>query len=197
VVVIPSVTVPKGSLAFGAGALFFSLLGAGAAPTNTVAGSVFTDAWAVAWNLLGVTREGHTLNVEYESDTVEAAEYLDPLLNVITSRTIGMEVDLMQVHLTNFKRVFNGGTLTPSGAGATLLTTYTLPKIGQEVRCQLGWEASDFTERWWGMQCFQVGEVSIQRRKGADNASLPVTFNMEPDGSGEPIYFAAAGTTRG
>ena len=194
---MPAVVVPKGALSFGAGALFYSNLGAATAPTNTVAGSVFTDAMAAGWNLLGVSREGHTLNVEYESDTVEAAEYLDPLLNVITSRNIGMEVDLMQIHMTNFKRVFNGGTLSTSGSGATLLSTYTLPKIGQEVRCQLAWEASDYTERWWGMQCFQVGEVSIQRRKGSDNASLPVTFNMEPDGSGEPIYFASAGTTRG
>lgn len=194
---MPAVTVPKNALSFGAGALFYANLGAAVAPTNTVAGSVFTDNWAVQWSLLGVSREGHTLNIEYESDTVEAAEYLDPLLNVITSRNIGMEVDLMQVHMTNFKRVFNGGTLSTSGSGATLLTTYTLPKIGQEVRCQLGWEASDYTERWWGMQCFQVGEVSIQRRKGSDNASLPVTFNMEPDGSGEPIYFAGAGATRG
>jgi hypothetical protein len=194
---MPAVTVPKNALAFGAGALYFSDLGAGSAPANTVASSAFTDNWSAGWNLMGVTREGHTLNIEYSTDQVEAAEYLDPLLNVVTSRNIGMEVDLMQINLTNFKRVFNGGTLSTSGSGTTLLTTYTLPKIGQEVRCQLGWEGSDYTERWWGMQCFQVGEVSIQRRKGADNASLPVTFNMEPDGAGEPLYFAGAGPTRG
>lgn len=193
---MPAVTVPKGALSFGAGYLYVADLGT-AAPTNTVVGSVFTDTWPGGWNLWGVTREGHTLNVGIDTDAVEAAEYVDPLLNVVTGRTITAEFEIMQIHLTNYKRGFNGGTKATSGAGTTLLTTYTLPQIGQEVRQQIGWEAVDNTERWWGMQCFQTGSVGIQRKKGADNASLPLTFTFEPDASSQPIYFAAAGTNRG
>lgn len=193
---MPAITVPKNALSFGPGYLYYSALGV-SAPTNTVAGSVFTDAWPAGWNALGITREGHVLNVELEADAVEAAEYVDPLLNVITGRTISAEMDLMQVNLTNFRRVFNGGTLNTSGSGATLLSTYTLPAIGSEIRCQVGWESTDNTERWWAMQCFNTGSVGIQRQKGADNASLPVTWTMEPDGSSQPIYFASAGTVRG
>jgi hypothetical protein len=193
---MPAVIVPKGALSFGAGYLYVSDLGI-AAPTNTVAGSVFTDTWAVGWNLWGVTREGHTLNIEIDSEPVEAAEYLDPLLNVTTGRTITAEFEIMQVHLTNFRRAFNGGAKTPTGAGATLMTTYTLPAIGGEVRQQIGWESVDGTERWWGMQAFQTGSVAIQRQRGADNASLPLTFTLEPDASSQPVYFASAGVTRG
>lgn len=193
---MPAITVPKNALSFGPGYLYYAALGA-AAPTNTVAGSVFTDAWPGTWFPLGITREGHVLNVELDAEAVEAAEYVDPLLNVITGRTITAEMDLQQVSLTNFKRVFNGGTLGTSGSGATLLTTYTLPQIGQEVRCQIGWESTDNTERWWAMQAFNTGSVGINRQKGADNASLPVTWTMEPDGSSQPIYFASAGTVRG
>jgi hypothetical protein len=193
---MPALTVPKGALSFGAGYLLVSALGIGA-PANTVAGSVFTDTWPAGWNLWGVTREGHTLNVDIDTDQVEAAEYLDPLLTVTTGRTVTAEFEVMQVHLTNFKRAFNGGTLTTSGSGTTLLSTYTLPAIGGETRCQLGWEAVDGTERWWGMSAFQTGGVSIQRQKGADNASLPLTFTLEPDASGQPVYFAGAGTVRG
>lgn len=193
---MPTVSVPKGALAFGSGYLYVSDLGV-SAPTNTVAGSVFTDTWPVGWNLWGVTREGHTLNFDIDTDAVEAAEYLDPLLTVTTGRTISVEFEIMQIHLTNFRRAFNGGTKTPSGSGATLLTTYTLPAIGAEVRQQIGWEAVDNTERWWGMQAFQTGSVGIQRQKGADNASLPLTFTFEPDASAQPIYFAGAGVTRG
>jgi hypothetical protein len=47
------------------------------------------------------------------------------------------------------------------------------------------------------MQTFQTGSVGIQRKKGADNASLPLTFTFEPDASSQPVYFAAAGTNRG
>ena len=193
---MPAVTVPKGALSFGAGYLYVADLGT-TVPANTVVGSVFTDAWPAGWNLWGVTREGHTLNIGIDTDAVEAAEYVDPLLNVVTGRTITAEFEIMQIHLTNYKRAFNGGTKSTSGAGTTLLTTYTLPQIGQEVRQQIGWEAVDNTERWWGLQCFQTGSVGIQRKKGADNASLPLTFTFEPDGSSQPIYFASAGTNRG
>lgn len=193
---MPAVTVPKSALAFGAGYLYISALGI-SAPTNTVVGSVFTDTWPAGWNLLGITKEGHTLTINLDSDKVEAAEYVDPLLNVITGRTITAEMELMQINLTNFKRTFNGGTLATSGASSTLLTTYTLPQIGAEVRQQLGWESVDNTERWWAMQCFNIGSVGIQRKKGADVATLPLTYTMEPDGSSQPVYFASAGTLRG
>lgn len=193
---MPAVTVPKGALSFGAGYLFRSDLGV-SVPANTVAGSVFTDAWPAGWNLWGITREGHTLNVEIDSEGVEAAEYVDPLLNVVTGRTITSEFEAMQIHLTNFRRSFNGGTLSTSGSGATLLTTYTLPAIGAEVRCQIGWESVDNTERYWGLQCFQTGSVGIQRRKGADNAGLPLTFTFEPDANNQPIYMSSAGANRG
>jgi hypothetical protein len=103
----------------------------------------------------------------------------------------------MRINLTNFKRIFNGGVKTTSGAGTTLRTSYTLPTPGSEVRCQIGWESVDGTERWWAMQAFQTGSVGIQRKKGAANATLPVKFTFEPDGSGQPVYIDAAGTTRG
>lgn len=193
---MPAVTVPKNALAFGAGYLYWSLQGV-SAPTNTVVGSVFTDTWPAGWNLLGVTKDGHTLNVGFESDAVEAAEYLDALLNVLTGRTVTMDAEFQQIHLTNFKRMFNGGTLATSGAGTTLLTTYTLPAIDGVIRCQLGWESTASDERWWAMACFNTGSVGIQRKKGAANATLPVTFTMEPDATGQPVYFASAGTLRG
>ena len=168
-----------------------------AAPTNTVVGSVFTDTWPVGWNALGITKEGHTLTVDLDTEAVEAAEYVDPLLNVVTGRTITAEMEMQQISLTNFKRVFNGGTLSTSGSGTTLLTTYTLPQIGQEVRAQVGWESTNGTELWWAMQCFNTGSVAIQRQKGADNATLPITWTMDPDASSQPVYFASAGTVRG
>src|ERR1041384_7803026 len=127
---MPAVTVPKGALSFGAGYLYVADAGV-AAPTNTVAGSVFTDTWPVGWNLWGVTREGHTLNIEIDSEPVEAAEYIDPLLNVTTGRTITAEFEIMQIHLTNFRRAFNGGTKTPTGSGATPLPHHQLPGRGQ------------------------------------------------------------------
>jgi hypothetical protein len=193
---MPAVVVPKGQLSFGAGYLYGAALGS-TLPSNTVAGSVFTDAWPGAWFLWGVTKEGHTLNVNIDTDAVEAAEYVDPLINVTTGRTVSIEAEMMQISLTNFKRAFNGGTLSTSGSGATLLSSFTLPAIGAEVRAFVGWESVDNTERWWALQTFQTGSVGIQRKKGADNATLPLTFTCEPDASSQPIYMFSAGTNRG
>lgn len=193
---IPAAVVPKNALALGAGYLYIGTVGVTAEPGWTVAGSIFTDAWT-GWSLLGITREGHEFSYEIETDTIDAAEYLDPLLYVTTGRAASMSFEMMQVHATNFRRALNGGTLTTSGSGTTLLSTFTLPAIGAETRCQIGWEANDLTERWWAMSCFNTGSVGIQRQKGADNASLPVTWTMEPDASSQPIYFASAGTLRG
>lgn len=193
---MPSMTAPKNALAFGAGWLLHALLGT-SFPANTVAGSVFTDAWPAGWNLWGVTREGHEFSYEIDTDEVTAAEYLDPLATVTTGRTSGISFDAMQMHLTNVKRMLNGGTLSTSGAGATLLSTYTPPQIGQEVRCMIGWESTDSTERLILPQAFQIGSLTVSRSKGADNASLPAEFRAEPDGSGNPFYWYSAGTIRG
>ncbi len=187
---------PKNALSFGAGWLLYANLGT-SLPSYTVAGSVFTDAWPGGWNLLGVTREGHDFSVEIDSEEVEAAEYLDPIANVITGRNVGMEFEMLQVHATNMRRIFNGGSLVTSGSGATLRTTYKLPQPGQEIRCMIGWESTDSTERIVAQQAFQVGSISISRRKGADNAGLPVNFKFEPDSNGDPYAHDFAGALRG
>jgi hypothetical protein len=195
------VAAPKTALSYGAGIIFWSPPGTAAPSTFAgVTNSVFTADWtANGWFALGVTTEGHTLNVEFNFDGVEAAEYDDPLLNVMTGRTITVEAEIMQVHLTNFRRLFNAPStnLTTSGAGTTLRTAFTLPRSNTITRCQLGWESSASDERWWAMQAVNTGSVGIQRRKGADNATLPVTFTFEPDASGEPVYFDSAGVLRG
>lgn len=193
---MPAATVPKTALSLGAGYLYHAAL-ATSFPANTVVGSVFTDAWPAGWNLLGITREGHTFSYQLNSEPVEAAEYLDAITNVTTGRTVGMTFDLLQFHLTNLKRALNGGTLSTSGSGTTLLSTYTPPAIGEEVRSLIGWESTDNTERVILPQAFQIGNVEISRRKGANPASLPVDWRAEPDSSGFPFYHYAAGTVRG
>lgn len=166
-------------------------------PANTVVGSVFTDAWPGGWILLGVTREGHEFNYEIQTEDIEAAEYLDRISVVTTGRSAGMSFDLMQVHATNLKRALNGGTLSTSGSGTTLLSTFTPPQPGAEVRSMIGWESTDSTERLILPQAFQTGSLTINRRKGADNASFPLEWAAEIDGSGNPFYVYTAGTVRG
>jgi hypothetical protein len=193
---MPAAVVPKNALAIGAGYLYYANLGTGL-PANTVAGSVFTDAWPGGFSLLGVTKEGHEFDYELSVDQIEAAEYLDPLQYVTTGRTSGMKFELQQIHATNMRRVLNGGTITTSGAGATLLSTYTPPVPGTEIRCIIGWEATDNTERLIMEQAFQIGALAVNRKKGADNATLPVEFRGEVAASGQPFQYFTAGVLRG
>ncbi len=188
---------PKNALSFGAGWMLGAPLGTTVPPCN-VSGSVFTDTtWPAGWFLWGVTREGHEFNYELNTDDVEAAEYIDPIATVTTGRTVGMSFELMQIHATNFKRVLNGGTIATSGSGATLRSEYTPPTIGQETRLMIGWESSDGTERMYAEQAFQTGSLSVARRKGADNASLPTEWRFEPAADGFPFHYVTAGPTRG
>lgn len=193
---MPNPTMPANALATDPGFLFWAPL-ASTEPTDTVAGSVFTDAWPGAWIVLGITKEGSEFDWQTETDTIEAAEYLDPLKYVSTGRTGSVKFELMNMTAANMKKALNGGTIATSGSGATLLSQYTPPALGAEVRCMIGWESLDATERFVWRQTFMTGQLQVQRKKGADNATLPVEFSLEvPTSLALPWRYSTAGTAR-
>jgi hypothetical protein len=191
---MPSIVVPNGAFQAGPGYLYRAILGS-AAPTNTVAGSVFTDAWPVAWVPIGITVDGSQFTFQTNTDTIQAAEYLDPLAYKSTGRQIGVEFNMMQMTLKSYALAFNGGTTTTvSGTGATTLSSYSPANVGSEVRTMLGWESEDSTERCIFFQCFQGGQVSVANRKAPTARSIPVTFSVEQPASGGPFQVFKAGT---
>ena len=195
-----NVAVPKTGLAIGAGVLYSALAGT-AFPANTVVGSVFTDLWATAgaWLPVGITKNGHELTYAPKVDAIEAEEYLDPIAYVTSGRTTGVKFELMKVDLTNWKLSVNGGSgsVTTTGAGTTLLSTGILPAPGQEVRCMLGWESDDNTERWVAEQCLQTGTLSRKAQKGANVGTYSVEFQFELGPvTNRPFTPYGAGTNR-
>lgn len=189
----PAIATPL--LATDPGFLFWAPIGT-AEPTHAVLGSVFSDSWAAAWVRLGATEEGHAFNWQTTFDPVTVAELLDPVKYVTTGRTGSLAFALDDFHANNVKRALNGGTLTTTGSGATTMTTYTPPALGAEVRCMIGWESQDGTERLIAYQCINTGQVSIARRKGSDNAALPLEFVLELPASGIPFKYLTAGVAR-
>jgi hypothetical protein len=195
---MPAVTVPVPKISTDPGYLFYAPLGT-AEPAHTVSGSVFTDAWPAAWLLLGATEEGHNFSWSTSVETIDVAEFLEPLKYVATGRTGSVAFALASITATNVKRALNGGTLTQTGGGTspgTELNTYVPPKLGEEVRCMIGWESQDSTERLIAYQCFNTGSASIARRKGAAKATIPVEFALEHPSSGSPFKYLTAGTDR-
>jgi hypothetical protein len=193
---MPAATVPKNAVAAGPGYLYEAQLGT-SLPANTVAGSVFTDNWPAGWNLWGITTEGSEFDYDITTAEILAAEYFDPIQIVTTERSASFKFELMQVHATNLARSLNGGTLSVSGSGATQLNTYTPPPVGAEVRIMIGWESQDSTERMVLEQAFQIGSLAVNRKKGADVATLPLEFHAEIAASGFPFRYWSAGTVRG
>src|SRR5688572_29213817 len=79
-------------------------------PTNTVAGSVFTDAWAAAWLPLGATEEGSTFSYETTVEPITVAEFFDPISYRTTGRAGSIAFNLANFGLSNYRRALNGGT---------------------------------------------------------------------------------------
>lgn len=163
---------------------------------GTVAASKFTDDWPAAWTLWGVTREGSQFTWTASTDNIEVAEELLPVEIVTTGIESAIEFEVVQFTLANFAAAVNGGsTRTVSGTGATLLSELVLPVIGSESRRMIGWESSDHTQRAVYMQCLQTGDLSIGRRKGADNAGLAMTWSLEQPALGQAFREFTAGVT--
>jgi hypothetical protein len=181
------------------GYLFIAPL-ATTAPTNTVAGSVFTDAWAAAWIPLGATEDGTELHYQTNVEAITVAEFFDPIKYATTSRAGSVAFNLANWTLSNYRRALNGGTaalVATTGTGATSLFTLTPPTPGAEVRCMLGWESLDNTVRLIAYQTIQGGEVVSAFHKAPDKGLIPCTFNFEVPASGIPFSLFAAGVARG
>jgi hypothetical protein len=193
----PAVTSP--TLLTDAGFLWIAPLGT-AAPTNTVAGSVFTDAVAAAWLPLGATTEGSTFAYNTSVEAIRVAELFDPVKYVTTERGGSLAFNLANWTLSNYNRALNGGTAAltaTSGTGATALSTLAPPTPGTETRCMILWEASDSTVRIMARQCLQGGEISTAFQKAPSVATIPCTFNMEiPSGGTAPWTMWGAGASR-
>jgi len=192
---MPNPTVPVPAIATDPGFLFWAPLGT-TEPTNTVVGSVFTDAWPSGWIVLGSTEEGHSFSWSTSTETIEVAEILDPIKYVETGRTGSLSFALASITAANVKRALNGGTLTTTGTTTTTKVEYTPPALGASTRCMIGWESQDSTERLIAYQCYNTGTVEIARRKGAAKATLPIEYALEVPASGVPFKYVTAGVAR-
>lgn len=193
---MPSVAVPL--IMTSPGYLFGAPLGT-ALPTNTVAGSVFTDAWDPAWVPLGATTEGSTFSYQSEIEPIEVAEFYDPIRWETTSRQGSFAFNLANYTLHNFKRALNGGMgaiTATSGTGATTLGDYEPPDPGSEVRVMLGWESRDSTMRIIMRQVINGGEITSQFQKAPEIASIPFQFQFEVPSAAKPFKVSTAGVAR-
>src|SRR4051794_40372129 len=97
------------------GYLFIAPL-ASTEPSNTVLGSVFTDAWPAAWLPLGATKDGSEFQYAITASAITVAEYIDAIDRVVTDRNGSFAFNLASFGASNYRRALNGGVtaLTPT-----------------------------------------------------------------------------------
>jgi hypothetical protein len=166
------------TISLGPGLLYWAPAGT-ADPTTAVTGSIISDTIPVTWKQIGYTENGSEFSYELSSDDVNVAEVFDPITHKTTGRSGSVAFEMAEITVKNLVLSLNGGTVTNTGTGATSMWTYEPPLPGNEVRVALIWQSEDNLERWIFRQVFQTGSVTAGRRKGADKATLPVTFSLE------------------
>jgi hypothetical protein len=179
-------------LALGPGYLFAAPLGTAEVTDLTTPGVPGWTAISAAWLALGYTEAGSEFDYALNVDQVLVAEELDPVVNTTTGRTSTVTFNLSQLTRTNLNIAMNGGVFA-SGSGYVSIEP---PDLGTEVRTMLGFESEDHTERWIYRQCIQAGTMKITRAKGAANATIACTFNLEKPATGSRLFKAILSTAR-
>lgn len=193
---MPTFTVPKGAIAKGPGTLFYANPGT-SFPTNTITASVFSDNTWTGWTQWGITKDGSEWTIDVNQDPIQAAEYLDDIDQVSTGRVVTVKFEIMNMTAALMVRALNRPVPTTSGSGTTLLTTVKMPGLGAEQYSMMGWQSTDDTERIVGPNTLQIGSMTVNRKKGADVATMSLEMKLFPDSSGDPYYHYFAGTNRG
>lgn len=172
------------------GKLYIAALGT-AEPTNV------SSAWNTAFVPLGYTDEGSTFTSELSTEDVQVAEELEPIAVATTGRVTAVNVALAELTQRNLSIALNGGTIvTPDGQN----WTFEPPDMGNETRYMLGWDASADPStndlRFLFRRVLTVGNLDLSNRKGAEKATLSVTFRLEKpaDGTSKPFKVWGAGT---
>jgi hypothetical protein len=166
-------------------------------PSGVAAGSKFTDTPSVTFVEIGATQDGTRFKYAPQIEAVSVAEFLDPVLWRTVSREGSMAFNLADFTLNNLKRAMNGGAIaTVGGAGATLVSEYTPPTLGAEVRLALMWESQDSTMRIFFYKTINVATVEAAFQKAPAYAVYPAEFRMEVDPSGFTFKVQTAGTAR-
>jgi hypothetical protein len=188
----------------GAGTLY-------AAPLGTTEPTAVTGAWPTGWVTLGYTSQGSTFESQKQTATVTAEEEYYPLRIVTTGATARLTFNLEEYTAANLALAQNGGVGTASGGVLTGLVSGTSgtnpdgsiwvesPPIGYEARIMLGWDylpeggttlpSGGTAGRLIVRQCLQSGNTQIQRRKGANAATIACQFDAEKPPGVNPFRF--------
>lgn len=174
-----------------------------AAPLGTTEPTACTGAWPTGWNALGFTAQGSKFDYKITASPLQAEESLWTPKQVLSDEAADFTFELEEATFQSWQLALNAGigtgqltsnTGTNAGDGSSWVEPV---QQGSEVRVMLGWDSlyqgttsGPVQGRLIVRQCLQTGSPSISRRKGANPATLALTFSAELPATGlQPFRF--------
>ena len=143
-----------------------------AVPALVAAASKFTTSFT-DFVSVGYTDEGATLVFNRESEDVEVAEEDNPVKRVGTKVGVSLQFSAAGINETNISAAMAGGVWsTVGGTGATQVRKFSPPTAAAQTRRIWAHVGQDLDEIFIVYQGYQTGEITMNRRKGAQKASL-------------------------
>lgn len=174
----------------GPGTLYVAALGT-AEPTS------ISGAWPAGWSQLGYTDTGSQFDYAPTVQPIEVEEEYFPTDYATTGITASMTFALAEQTANNLLIALNAGVSADRAAATTgSITDGTWvepPAINTEKRVMLGWDSLDATQageafgRIVARKCFQVGTLSLIRRKAPQKALYSCTFNLQKPTGVQPF----------
>lgn len=159
-----------------------------AAPLGTAEPVACTGAWPSGWLPLGYTEQGNQYQMKLTTAAITPEEQYTPIRNVTTALDHDITFNLWELTARNWNLALNNGLAAPTQAPGTTDGSYLASPavVGTEVRVMIGWDSltnattsGTVAGRMIMRQAFQTGNVALSRRKGANVASLALTFSAE------------------
>lgn len=177
-------TIQPAQIKSGPGIIYYKY-GLTTMPTVTAAASKLVVPWvADLWSQVGATEDGLRYSESVDTEELRVAESQYPVRVVETGKSGTIEFSISHVNDLSWKLANNGGTITVTGTGATKLSAYVPPLVGQSVRVALGFQSLDDDEAIIWPQVFNSGGFETARAGLETLSVLPVSFAVElPDTS--------------
>lgn len=175
-------TIQPGQIKTGPGRILYKY-GLTTMPVVTAAGSKTVYDWITnTWLEVGATDKGLTFSEKVDTEEIRVAESQYPVRVVETGKSGSIDFEMTHISDVNWKLANNGGTIAVTGTGATKLSAYVPPLVGQGVRVALAFHSLDEEEILIWPQVYNSGGFETERSEMASKALLPVSFAVElPD----------------
>lgn len=147
---------------------------------------------AVAWEDIGYSDEGWTLNIARDFEDIEVAEEFDPIKIVPTGRTISLTGTAVQVSVENLKIALAGGTITTVAGppGYKKYVPASADAAPEEKALLLRCDAPTGTTKkrdYHMARVISVGAVEIPHSKAPARRQLGLEFRLIKPTTGDII----------